>query len=228
MFGSSGLDPVVTEQYRRLGAALHQAQAEHGIRALMVTSALPGEGKTLVASNLALVLSSSFGRRVLLVDGDLRRPCLHAVFDVRNSSNSDRRESAGPAAGSAVRLSNTLSLIPAGEPQSDPMRALAAGPIQALLKSAVARHDWVILDTPPVGMLPDAPLLAEGVDRVLLVVRSGSTPYDAAQKAVELIGRERILGIVLNRGETSDVTPYGADYSNYYLVDKKSALMERR
>jgi capsular exopolysaccharide synthesis family protein len=223
LLGSPELDSAVAEQYRRLGATLHQAQADHGIRALMVTSALPGEGKTLVASNLALVLSGSFGRRVLLIDGDLRRPCLHAVFGVENvAPYLDRRGTVDPGRLTAVQLSKTLSLIPGGEPQADPMRILAGGPMQALLKEAATRYDWVILDTPPVGLLPDARLLAQGVDRVLMVIRAGSTPYDALQKSVELIGKERILGSVLNRANGSDVTPYGADYSGYYSTQRRN------
>jgi capsular exopolysaccharide synthesis family protein len=215
LLGSPNLHSDVAEQYRRLGAALHQAQSECGVRVLMITSALPGEGKTLVASNLALVLSGSFGRRVLLIDGDLRRPCLHSVFGVKNLVGEfDRRLGDGHGL-SPIKLSNTLSLVPGGEPQADPMRILSSGPMQALLKEAAARYDWVILDTPPIGLLPDARLLADAVDRVLLVIRAGSTPFDALQKSVDLVGKERILGTVLNRATASEVIPYGPNYGEY-------------
>jgi capsular exopolysaccharide synthesis family protein len=184
----------------------------------MVTSALPGEGKTLLASNVALVLSGSFGRRVLLIDGDLRRPCLHTVFGTRNSSPSP------------IRLSDTLSLIPGGEPQDDPIRMLTAGPMRTFLRDASNVYDWVILDTPPVGLLPDAPLLAANVDRVLLVIRAASTPYDAIQKTVEHLGKDRILGTVLNRADSSEVAPYGVNYYGGYVSGQKRdlSLMEAR
>src|SRR4051812_47723561 len=81
----SHADPVAVEQYRRLAATLHELQAAHGVKTLMVTSAVPREGKTLTISNLALTLSESYGRRVLLIDADLRRPSIHEVFGVPNT-----------------------------------------------------------------------------------------------------------------------------------------------
>src|SRR5690349_21017160 len=80
-----GAPPAMTEEYRRLAAALHQAQVAHGTKVLMVTSASPGEGKTLTASNLALTLSQSYERQVLLIDADLRKPSVHTLFDLDNS-----------------------------------------------------------------------------------------------------------------------------------------------
>ena len=79
-------DPASREQYRRLAATLHHAQAEHGLKVVMVASAVPGEGKTLTATNLALTLSESYQRRVLLIDADLRRPSLHDDVQVPNTA----------------------------------------------------------------------------------------------------------------------------------------------
>ena len=74
------------EQYRKLGAALHEAQQERGLRSVLCTSALMGEGKTVTACNLALTLSESYGRRVLLIDADLRRPQIHTMFGIPNAA----------------------------------------------------------------------------------------------------------------------------------------------
>src|SRR5512144_1307828 len=81
---SRDVPALAIEQYRRLAAALHEAQAAHGLKSLIVTSALPLDGKTLTAINLALTLSESYGRRVLLIDADLRRPSLHKAFGLVN------------------------------------------------------------------------------------------------------------------------------------------------
>jgi capsular exopolysaccharide synthesis family protein len=221
---SEAFPPSVVEQYRRLGAALHLAQQEHGVRVLMVTSALPGEGKTLVASNLAIVLSESFGRRVLLIDGDLRRPCLHTVFGVENETGLTDRLMAGGQV-TPIGLSKTLSLLPAGKAQADPLRILTGAPMQSLLRDSATMYDWVVLDTSPVALLPDARLLAASVDRVLMVIHAGKTPYDAVRKSVELIGRERIVGSVLNRIDAALAAPYGAEY--YGLARRRSAGVER-
>jgi Mrp family chromosome partitioning ATPase len=88
--------------------------------------------------------------------------------------------------------------------------------MQSLLQEFSAQYDWVIVDTPPVAMLPDAPLLTASVDRVLIVIEAGRTPYDAIQKTVQSIGQKRIIGAVLNRAEASLAAPYGADYAGYY------------
>ena len=101
--GSSGLGlenlGLAVEQYRKLAASLHHAQADRGIKVVVVTSALPGEGKSLTASNLALTLAESYQKRVLLVDADLRRPSLHDMFGIHNGTGLTERLERGPAQG---------------------------------------------------------------------------------------------------------------------------------
>ena len=84
--GTRDMPPLAVEQYRRLAATLHHLQSERGIKVVMITSALSGEGKSLTSTNLALTLSQSYRRRVLLIDGDLRRPSIHQIFEVQNLS----------------------------------------------------------------------------------------------------------------------------------------------
>ena len=113
------------------------------------------------------------------------------------------------------QLSDTLMLAPAGRPDPNPMGALTSPRMRVMLAEAAMRFDWVILDAPPIGLIADASLLAPLSDGVLLVVRSRRTYYAAAQKAVEAIGRERVLGVVLN---DVDVNPSPA-YQRYYHAD---------
>lgn len=206
-------DSVFVEQYRRLGAALHHTQVQQGIRSVMITSALAAEGKTLSATNLALTLSR-FGRRVLLIDGDLRRPSVHHLLQIENEIGlSDiLRRSGGRL--TAQPLSATLSVITGGHHDPDPMTGLMSEAVGHLLAEACVRFDWVVVDTPPAVLFPDAGLFAAKVDTCLLVVSSATTSGPVAAAAVEGIGRSRILGVVINRAEAAEVA-YGYDYGAY-------------
>lgn len=209
-------NPASVEQYRRLAAVLHHAQNERGIRVIMVTSALPGEGKTLTASNLALTLSESYQRRVLLVDADLRRPSVHQLFALPSLSGlSDGLRSAEDRKLTLVEVSSRLTVLPAGRPDPDPMSVLTSSRMQYVLDEAREKFDWVIVDTPPVGLMPDAHLLAAMVDGAVLIIGAGMSPHRTVAKAAEVIGRERILGVVLNRMEDSNMSHDGYYYSYY-------------
>jgi len=210
--------PASREQYRRMAATLHHAQASHGLRVVMVTSALMGEGKTLTSSNLALTLSESYKKNVLLIDGDLRRPSLHTLFKIDSSPGLSEGLIAGDDQRLAVRqVSPRLGVLTAGRPSSDPIAGLTSTRMRRVIDEARDAFDWVIIDTPPVALLPDANLLAAMADGAILVIRAGSTSCDLAQRAVQAIGRERILGVVLNRSASSTgETSYG--YYDYYTA----------
>lgn len=203
------LEPGSVEQYRRLAARLHLAQAEHGTKVVMVTSALVGEGKTLTASNLALTLSESYRKRVLLVDADLRRPGIHDIFGIPNFTGlNDGIRSNDERKVPVIRLTQHLSVLTAGRPDSDPMAVLSSDRMRRVLTDAAAAFEWVIIDTPPVALLSDAHLLASLVDTVVLVVRAGVTPLEAIRTATVAVGRDRILGVVLNSAERGHRNPY--------------------
>ena len=196
------MSPASREQYRRLAAVLHDAHNTSGLRVIMVCSAVAGEGKTLTASNLALTFSESYQKRVLLVDADLRRPSLHTVFRLDTALGlGDGLLSAGETKMLVRQVSPRLAVLPAGRPSSDPMAGLTSARMRRLLDEAKQAFDWVILDTPPVMLLPDAHLLASMVEGAVLVVRAGSTPHELVKRSADAIGRARILGVVLNRAE---------------------------
>ena len=208
------MSPASREQYRRLAAVLHDQHNTSGLRLIMVASAVAGEGKTLTASNLALTFSESYQKRVLLVDADLRRPSLHTVFRLDTALGlGDGLLSAGETKMLVRQVSPRLAVLPAGRPSSDPMAGLTSERMRRLLDEAKQSFDWVILDTPPVMLLPDAHLLASMVEGAVLVVRAGSTPHDLVKRSADAIGRSRILGVVLNRAE-----PQGRhdDHYQYY------------
>ncbi|HUK35521.1 MAG TPA: CpsD/CapB family tyrosine-protein kinase [Vicinamibacterales bacterium] len=235
-FGAKGIgkvivgpntDPGLVEQYRRLGAALHHHQLHTGARTLMVTSAAASEGKTLTATNLALTMSHSYQRRVLLIDADLRRPSIHEILRLPNSVGlSDSLRHPERAVARYHTITSTLSVFSAGRPDSDPMAGLVSETMNRILTDATQTFDWVIVDTPPVALLPDANLLAAMIDTALLVIGANSTPYPLIRRAIEAIGEQRILGVVLNRMATADIVAsynyYGYGYGAYaYGVARK-------
>jgi capsular exopolysaccharide synthesis family protein len=208
--GGNG-NAALADQFRRLAATLLDVQRNNGLRTLMVTSALAADGKTLTAVNLSLVLSESYRRRVLLVEGDLRRPAISRVAGVPTGpglsealkANDDRKPT-------LVQLTETLTLLPAGQPDSDPLSGLASARLRALLQDASEKFDWVIVDTPPLAATTDATLLCPLVDAVLLVVRAGRTSVENVRHADDALGRDRILGVVLNASEQAETT--GSEY----------------
>lgn len=188
---------LVGEEYNQLATTLHQMQIERNAKVAMLTSAARGEGKTLTAANLALTLSESHGRRVLLVDADLRRPTMHDVFGVPQSPGLSDSLSGDPPL-PVASISRQLVLLTAGDTDHDPMRILTSDRMRALLDEARHHFDWVIVDTAPVGLLPDAKLVSSMADVTLLVVSAGKTAYDMMQRAVAALGPTSAAGVVLN------------------------------
>jgi receptor protein-tyrosine kinase len=203
----------------------------------MVASAVQAEGKTTTAANLALTLSHSHQRRVLLIDADLRRPSIHTMFQLSNDEGlSDTLREVSPDARVPLhKLSPTLSVITAGRPTQDPMSALVSEMMKQFVREAADQYDWVVLDTPPVALLSDANLLAAMIDRAVLVVSAKTTPYPLVRRAVEALGASKVIGVVLNRAERGELTSgygyykYGYSYSSEPVPAKKRwALPFRR
>ena len=221
----STMSAPLREQYRRLAATLHHAQGENDIKTLMVTSAVPDEGKTLTAANIALTLSESYQRRVLLLDADLRRPSLGDMFELPNVSGLNEALSGKQDRKVAIiQISERLSLLTAGAPDHDPMSKLTSERMFKLLEEAKEAFDWVVIDTPPIGILTDAKLLGAIADAALLVVRAGKTPAPLVKRAVDALGRERIIGVVLNRGETGRMSAGDDSYYDAYYYGSKGRL----
>lgn len=191
---------IFVEQFRRFGAQLHHAQLARGIRTLMVTSAIAKEGKTLAALNLALTLSHSYGWRVLLIDADLRTPSLHDMLQVPNVTGLSDVLRAGAHVKLPVRrILPTLWILTSGQPDGNALSILASEGTKRLVREASRKFDWVVMDTPPVGILTDANLLSTLTDAVVLVIRAASTPLPLITRSVEALGADRIVGVVLNR-----------------------------
>lgn len=208
------IGPQTVEQFRRLGAVLQDVRAG-GHQVVMIASAQVGDGKTLTAANLALTLGGSYRQRVLLIDADLRRPALVPLFGLPHVSGLSEALRADVGARiSVMDLSEHVVLLPGGSPDPDPMASLNSERMRRIIDEARKDFDWIIIDTPPITVLPDAHLLARLADVSLLVIGAGKTQYADVMKAIETLGRDRIIGVVLNRVEKN-----AAPESPYYYSD---------
>lgn len=210
-FGSEDHRPG-TEEFRTLRTRLYKIREKQPLRTLLVTSALPAEGKSFVAANLSQVISRQHERRTLLVDGDLRKSRLHVPLGAPHAPGLVEylRGDLDEYAVIQQCPEANLFFIPGGEPASNPAELLGNGRFRKLLERAAAVFDWVIVDSPPTIPVADASILARVVDGVLFVVRSGFTPYDLAQKACDEFRDKHLVGAVLNRREP------GSGHSYYY------------
>jgi protein-tyrosine kinase len=212
LFNSTDRRPLGAEEFRTLRTRLTQMREKLPLQAILVTSALPGEGKTFVAANLAQSFAQQSGQRVLLLDGDLRLSRLHALLGtpaVPGLSDFLRGDAEIADVLQRGRPEN-LFFVPGGRPPLDPMELLGNGRLKGLLHRLAPLFDWIVLDSPPCVPLSDASLLSELCDGVLMVVRAGKTPFDVAQKGRRQFQHRNLLGVVLNQ-----VTPQAA-YSAYY------------
>ena len=189
-----------TEEFRTLRSRLYHARERMSLKKVLVSSALPKEGKSFTAANLAQVLVRQHGRRVLLIDADLRGPRLHEMLGTASSPgiaeylNGQNDEFSimqrGPLEG--------LFLIPSGRRPESPAELVANGRLKFLLQRVEPLFDWIIIDSPPAVPVSDAGILAKSCDGVLMVVRSNQTPFDMARKAREEFAGQTVVGVVLN------------------------------
>ena len=213
---TGNLSGVSIEQYRKLAAVLHDAQVDHGLNTVMITSALPGEGKTLTGVNLALTLTESYERRVLLIDADLRGPSLHQALNLANERGLSDALQDGQEL-SFIEVTTGLTVLCAGTPGPTPLAALTSKRMGEIVEQCAAQFDWVLIDTPPIGVLPDAQVLTRLVGAVLFVIGAGSTPAATVERAIaELGGPDAIFGVVLNRVDQRRIPD--ASYYGRYLA----------
>jgi capsular exopolysaccharide synthesis family protein len=198
-----GRREAFAEGYRVLRSALDPPEdAKHG-QVLLVTSTLPGEGKSLTAVNLALTLAST-GERVLLIEADLRRPTLDTLLKTPRTPGLAEVLSRRARLEDAVQpvRSSSLSLLPSGRPaERHAADMLASGALRDLLAGLRGLYDRIVLDTPPAGAVADALALAPIADGVLVVAHCGKVTVNELFHVLERLAqaRARILGVVLNR-----------------------------
>ena len=197
----SGADQALgKEELRTLRSRLYQMRERKPLKKILVTSALPQEGKSFTSANLAQVLVQQRGRRVLLIDADMRGPRLHQAFGTSVQPGlaeylmGEQDEFGVMQQGSM----ENLFLIPGGRPVTNAPELVSNGRLKNLLARLEPLFDWIIVDSPPAALVSDASVLANFCDGVLMVVRSNVTPSDAARRARLEFAPDQLLGVVLN------------------------------
>jgi capsular exopolysaccharide synthesis family protein len=191
------------EEFRSLRSQLCGSRNEKKLKSLLVTSALPKEGRSFVAANLAQVMALQSQCRVLLIDADLRNPRLHFVFGTSPQPGLSEYLLQEADEFSVMQRGSTqgLFLIPSGRSVEGQTELVANGRLRVLLDQLEPLFDWVIIDSPAAMPVTDASLIANSCDGVLLVVRSHSTPFDIVRKARQRFREESLVGVVLNKIE---------------------------
>lgn len=211
-----------SEAFRVLRTNILFSSTADGGQALVVTSTGPGEGKSLVASNLALSLAQA-GRRVILLDADMRKPKTHTVFGIDQEPGLSNLLVGTTKASESVRKTQTngLWVLPAGRIPPNPAELLGSKRFSDFLASLKGHFDWVIVDSPPVMAVADASVIAHLADAVLFVVGSEMTSHPNARRAVEQLktAQGRVVGAVLNRVDLERNAYY---YSQYYRKEYTS------
>lgn len=212
----------VSESFRRLRAKiLHPADGEK-IRSILVTSAGPGEGKSFVCANLGAALAQSVERHAIAVDCDMRRPSLAGLFGLDNRQGLVDHLRDGMDLSLLIKKSGmeSLSVIPAGVPPVNPSELLASEKMTNMVDEIVGRYPdrIVIFDSPPGQEASETTVLAQHVDKVIIVVRWGVSGKEQVKKFIESIGRENVLGVVFNAFEMNilDKKRQGEGYYKYY------------
>ena len=214
----------IAEAYRALRTSILLSKTGRSAKILMVTSALPQEGKTTTSVNLAIVLAQQ-GARVLLIEADMRRAgisnVLHLNSDIGLSTILGQAIIPDPVAAmrSVTDIPN-LKVLPAGPVALHPSEMLASPRMRDLLQSLEPEFDHIIIDTPPVLSVTDACLLSALADSTLFVIRAGVTSRAALKRAHEMLAHvdARIMGVILNAADFTepDLYYYGNRYGNYY------------
>ena len=200
----------VTEQFRTLRGRIDAFAVERPIRTVAVTSANPGEGKSTSSISLAVVSAMSVGRRVLLLDCDMRRPAIHTALGLEPKVGiAEVLNGEATLDEALITMQDTgLDVLCVCSQPSNPSELLASEAMRQLVRDVSDRYDRVVLDTPVTLGLPDAKTVGDLCDGIVFVVRAGGTKLPEIESCLDLLDRRRVLGLVLNAAE-ADEDKYG-------------------
>ncbi|MGV8056436.1 MAG: polysaccharide biosynthesis tyrosine autokinase [Smithellaceae bacterium] len=226
LFVLDNLDSPITESFRFLRSKITRPSSGDPPRSILISSALKGEGKTFVACNLAASISQGIEEYVLLIDADLRNPRVHKVFGIGSGKEGLSTYLDNKATLSALLRKtalNKLTVLPAGNSTSTPAELLSSERMRSLIREVKDRYPdrYIIIDSPPLEMTPEASVIANEVDAVILVVRHGKTPRDAVKAATGRVQKEKLLGIVYNGYDEPFKTYDRYGYYKYGYGSKK-------
>lgn len=209
------------EQFRMLKSHLLYPAEDSPPRSIMVTSAVPGEGKSFVASNLAITIAQNINEHVLLVDCDIRKPTIHKNFGFGELPGLSDYLSSDISLSSLLLKTdiNKLTILPGGIPPENPTELLSSIKMTELLDELGSRYNdrYIIMDSPPPKLTSETNVLARRVDGIIIVIKYRSTKRKMVSDIVDVFGKDKILGIVLNR---YDIKSYSYGYHGYGKLNR--------
>jgi protein-tyrosine kinase len=212
------------EQFKILRTNLLFPSSGKSPRTIMVTSTMPDEGKSMVSANLAVSIAQSIQEHVLLIDCDIRRPCIHTQFGFGDVPGLSEHLSRGIPLSSLLlkTIVDKLSILPGGRPPFNPSELMSSQLMSRLLQEVKYRYSdrFIIIDSPPPKLSAEASALSRQVDGVLLVIEYGRTSREMLSDLINIIGKEKIVGVVFNKLDMRYAGYYGLGkyktYSKYY------------
>lgn len=212
----------VKESFKKLRTLIMHPESGKPPSKIMVLSSDPQEGKSFVCANLGVNFAQSLEKHALMVDCDLRRPSLHTLFGISGTKGLANHLGKGEDISNLIFHTglSKLSLLPAGKPPKNPSELLSSEKMSFVLDELTNRYDdrLILLDSPPFHAASETLVLSHLVDKVVIVVRWGKSGRENIKKMVDVIGRDRIIGIVFNAFEMNilDKKVQGVGYHNYY------------
>ena len=212
------------EQFKHLRTNILFPVSGKPPRLIMVTSALPDEGKSFVSANLAVSIAQNINEHVLLIDCDVRCPSIHKIFGFGDMPGlSEYLNKDTPLSSFLLKTDiNKLTILPGGIPPQNPAELMSSNQMAELLKEIKSRYSdrYIIVDSPPPHLTSETNVIARQVDGIVLVVKAGSTRRELLEELVEMMGKEKVLGVVINWFDMSAVKYYGhkkySQYGKYY------------
>lgn len=214
----------VTEAYRTLLTNIDYSSVDSKIQTLAVTSSGPSEGKSTTASNLA-VTYCEIGKRVLLVDCDLRKPRQHKIFNTSNFTGLTSVLASKASLTDAIKLvKDGMYLLPSGPIPPNPVELIRSKSMDHFIKLAKENFDIIIFDTPPVGLVTDAALISAKLDGVILAIASGKSQTEATLRAKEILEHvnANLLGAVVT------MIPVNTSGYQYYAYTEEEPVKKKR
>lgn len=220
----------VSEAYRTLRTNIQFSGVDKALKIITITSSDAGEGKTTTICNLAITMALS-EKKVILIDADLRKPRVHSKFMISNETGLTNILAQKKPLESVIKTASVkdLDIITSGPIPPNPSELLQSESMGNFLEDLKKKYDYILLDTPPVGMVTDAAILAAKSDGIILVVTSGKTHIDEAKRAKQLLLNvdAKILGVVLNKVNRYE-KGYYQKYYRYYEDEKKASKKSRK
>lgn len=225
------LDPrsFEAEQFRLLRTNLLFPVSGKPPRTIMITSAVPGEGKSFVAANLAISIAQGINEHVLLMDCDIRRPSIHSSFGFGNVQGLSDYLANGASLSSSILKTklDKLTILPGGKPRHNPAELLSSEKMSQLLEEVKTRYAdrYIIVDSPPPQLTAETGAIGRQVDGILIVVKFGSTRREMVEDMLGKFEKEKILGVIINR---FDIQSKNYGYGKYGKYDKYYAKSGER